>query len=106
MIEQRMKTPDNFIALDLRHVRTFVHVSDTGSINRAAPELGYSQLGLSQGIQIFERALRHRVFIRRPPGVGLTTAGGLALPYGRIVLTVIDQLRDDIRKDGPSAERS
>ncbi len=79
--------------LDLAHLRAFVHVTDTGSITRAAPSLGYSQPGLSQRLQNLERALGARLLTRGPDGVHPTPAGEVALTYARTILDTADRLR-------------
>lgn len=77
-------------SLDLRKIEDFVHVADLGSISQAAPQLGYSQPGLSQRIQTIERTLQCQLFIRGPQGVELTSAGTGALPYARMILSIKD----------------
>jgi DNA-binding transcriptional LysR family regulator len=77
-------------ALDLRKIGDFVHVAGLGSISQAAPQLGYSQPGLSQRIQTVELALQCQLFIRRPQGVELTSAGTGTLPYARMILSIND----------------
>jgi DNA-binding transcriptional LysR family regulator len=84
--------------LDLGLIRAFVHVCDFGSITGAAPELGYSQPGLSQRIQTLERILGKRLLIRGPQGVRPTTAGNAVLPYARMLLAIADTMRDDLNR--------
>jgi LysR family transcriptional regulator, benzoate and cis,cis-muconate-responsive activator of ben and cat genes len=93
--------------IDLAHVRAFVQVTETGSISRAAPGLGYSQPGLSQRIQAFERCVGARLLDRGADGVEPTPAGATALPYARMLLAIADTMRDQIdadRQRPPSAD--
>jgi DNA-binding transcriptional LysR family regulator len=79
--------------LDLAMVRAFVHTCDVGSITRAAPELGYSQPGLSQRLQALERVLGGRLLVREPGGVHPTPAGAAALPHARDLLATAETMR-------------
>ncbi len=82
--------------LDLALVRAFVHTTDTGSITAAAPDLGYTQPGLSQRIQTLERILGHRLLVRTAEGVHPTPAGRTALPHARTLLTIAETLHHDL----------
>jgi Bacterial regulatory helix-turn-helix protein, lysR family len=75
-------------ALDLDLLRAIVLVADVGSISRAAGVLGYSQPGLSQRLQVAERALGCRLFHRGPQGVKVTALGVVVLPYAKVLLSV------------------
>jgi DNA-binding transcriptional LysR family regulator len=85
-------------ALDLGQVLAFVRVAEVGSISAAASGLGYSQPGLSQRVQLMERALGCQLFRRGSRGVALTPTGVLALPYARIVLNVTQTMAVEITR--------
>jgi LysR family transcriptional regulator, nitrogen assimilation regulatory protein len=87
--------PNRPNTLDLAMVRAFVHTCDTGSITRAAPELGYSQPGLSQRLQTLERVLGVRLLVREPGGVHPTEAGAAVLPHARSLLATADTMRQE-----------
>jgi DNA-binding transcriptional LysR family regulator len=82
--------------LNMAHVRAFVEVADVGSITRAAPRLGYSQPGLSQRLQAFERGIGARLFDRGHRGVELTPEGLVALAHARELLAVTDRMHQQI----------
>lgn len=84
--------------MDVMLLRAFVQVSEAGSISRAAPELGYSQPGLSQRIQLLERRLGGRLFERGPQGVQLTARGAAALPYAKILIGVAEALDAEVAR--------
>jgi DNA-binding transcriptional LysR family regulator len=75
-------------ALDLDLLRAIVLTAERGSISAAAGVLGYSQPGLSQRLQVAERALGCRLFHHRPQGVKVTALGAVVLPYAKILLSV------------------
>lgn len=62
-------------APSLDHLRTFVTVSRTGSLRRAAQLLGVSQPTVSAHVQALEKELGFALFTRDPGGVTLTAKG-------------------------------
>jgi DNA-binding transcriptional LysR family regulator len=74
--------------LELRQLRAFVLLVDTGSLSATARVLGVAQSTMSEGVAALERALGTRIVVRKRGGHGiaLTTAGETLLPYARRVL--------------------
>lgn len=78
--------------MDLRKLRYFVAVAETGSISKAAAVLGLAQPALTQSLSRFEKEIGLRVLIRSRTGVQLTEGGQLLLDEGKELLARADML--------------
>lgn len=88
--------------MDLKSLRAFKKVCDTGSISKAADALYITQPGLSKSMARLEAECGHQLFERTSKGVTLT-------PYGCALYARIDQLvaiMDEIESDTLSLQRS
>jgi DNA-binding transcriptional LysR family regulator len=72
--------------MELRHLRYFAAVAETGNLSRAAEKLFIAQPPLSLQIRQLEEELGVVLFTRHPKGVRLTTAGQSLLPEARQLL--------------------
>lgn len=77
--------------MDLRQLKRFVTVAETGSFNRASELLAVSQPSLTRSIQLLEDGLDTRLFERGARGVTLTPVGEQLLPHARIILSEHDR---------------
>lgn len=80
--------------MDLRHLRYFVTVAETGHMTRAAALLGMQQPPLSQQIKALEQQLGFTLLQRHPKGVSLTDGGRQFLDEARRLLRDFDDMRD------------
>ena len=78
--------------LELRHLRAFVTVVETGGHTRAARNLGVSQSTVSETLSSLERTLGTELFRKGAKGVALTRSGEALLPYARRVLAATSEL--------------
>ena len=78
--------------LELRHLRAFVAVVETGGHTRAARSLGVSQSTVSETLISLERALGTELFRKGAKGVALTRSGEALLPHARRVLAQTSEL--------------
>ncbi|MFI5779923.1 LysR family transcriptional regulator [Nocardia sp. NPDC051570] len=67
---------DRFPEIDLRHLRYFSAIAETGGITEAARRLRIAQPSLSQQLAALERRVGARLFDRSPHGMQLTPAAG------------------------------
>jgi DNA-binding transcriptional LysR family regulator len=79
--------------MDLRHLRYFVTVAETGHVTRAAELLGMQQPPLSQTIKALEQELGLALLHRHPKGVSLTDAGRQFLDEARRLLRDFSDMR-------------
>lgn len=84
--------------LELRHLRVFVTVVETGAHTRAARSLGLSQSTVSETLTALERILGTTLF--RKPGKGsmLTPSGEALLPYARRILVLTGEAVTELAK--------
>jgi DNA-binding transcriptional LysR family regulator len=80
--------------MELRHLRYFIAVAETGSLSRAAEKLFIAQPPLSVQIRQLEDELGAALFMRHPKGVRLTAAGEALLPEARHLVQRAERLRD------------
>ncbi|HEX4440364.1 MAG TPA: LysR family transcriptional regulator [Thermoanaerobaculia bacterium] len=78
--------------LELRHLRAFVTVVETGGHTRAARSLGVSQSTVSETLSSLERTLGADLFRKGGKGVALTRTGEALLPYARRILALTGEL--------------
>lgn len=80
--------------MNLRLIRSFVTVAETGHIGRAAERLHISQPPLTRQIQQLESDMDVQLFTRTPRGVELTDAGTTFLEDARNLLQLADVARE------------
>lgn len=89
--------------LDLRKLRAFIALAETGSFRKAAKKVFLTQPALSQAIRALERELKVELVHRRP--FRLTPAGEVLLEEGRALLRQAQLLEERVRKAGQGGVR-
>ena len=84
--------------LELRHLRVFVTVVESGAHARAARSLGISQSTVSETLSALERALGTPIFRKAAKGSMLTPTGEALLPYARRMLALSSELVTELAK--------
>ncbi|MGW4807104.1 LysR family transcriptional regulator [Kitasatospora sp. NPDC004272] len=84
--------------IDTRTLRTFWGVVGAGSFTKAAQRLGYSQSSVTMQIRTLERIVGEPVFIRSSNGVRLTPAGETVWEYAKQLLSLVDNLEDELQR--------
>jgi LysR family hca operon transcriptional activator len=85
--------------MELRHLRYFVAVAETGSLTVAAERrLHTSQPSLSRQIRDLEDEVGAELFSRSARGVELTAAGRAFLDHARLALTQVDAATEAARR--------
>ena len=84
--------------IDVRLLRYFIAVAETGHMTRAAERLGIGQPPLSQQIRVLESQLGVTLYERLPRGMALTDADQAFLGDAYEVVRKLDQAVDDVRR--------
>jgi len=84
--------------MELRHLRYFVAVVETGSLTVAARKLHTSQPSLSRQIRDLEQEIGAQLLTRRARGIELTPAGRAFLEHARSVLSQVKAAADAARR--------
>src|ERR1700749_2542714 len=85
--------------MELRHLRYFVAVAETGSLTLAAEtRLHTAQPSLSRQIRDLEREVGVQLLTRSPQGTILTTAGRAFLDHARLALSQAEAATDAARR--------
>src|SRR5829696_4427296 len=89
---------------ELRLIRYFVAVGQTGNMTRAAQSLHISQPSLSAAIKQLEAQLGVELLSRRGRRIAITPAGEQLLRSGRELLAAADSLVDEVRQRGSAPQ--
>jgi LysR family transcriptional regulator, hca operon transcriptional activator len=93
--------------VELRHLRYFIAVAETGSLTQAAEHrLHTSQPSLSRQIRDLEGELGVPLLSRVARGVALTAAGRAFLDHARLALAQVDAAREAAQRAGEPAKQT
>ncbi|CAD6528022.1 Hca operon transcriptional activator HcaR [Paraburkholderia metrosideri] len=84
--------------MDLRHLRYFVAVAETGHFGRAAEQLHIVQPALSMQIRALEEEIGGALFMRTSRKVALTEAGALLLVEARRTLAQAERAKAIVQR--------
>jgi DNA-binding transcriptional LysR family regulator len=90
-------------SIDMRRLEQFVTVARTGSLGKAAQELGMTQPTLTRNMRGLETDVGTSLFARGPAGTVLTPAGGRFLPRAEELLNSLERALGEIEEDGAQA---
>ena len=83
--------------MDLRQLRYFIAIAETGSFSAASARLRIAQPALSQHVKAMETEFGVALLQRNPRGVALTEAGASLLSRARTIEAEFQGLRDHVR---------
>lgn len=86
--------------MDIRRLRSFIVIVDTGSITRAADVLHIAQPALSQQLAALEDHFQQKLLIRSQQGVTMTEAGRAVYRHAQIILRQMDLAQSDVKASG------
>src|SRR3954447_9784656 len=93
--------------MELRHLRYFIAVAETGSLTEAAERRLYtSQPSLSRQIRDLESQVGVELLSRSVRGIELTAAGKAFLDYARLALMHVDAAVETARRAAQPARRT
>jgi DNA-binding transcriptional LysR family regulator len=81
--------------LELRHLKVVCAIAETGSVTKAASQLGLAQPALTAQLQRIERTLGGPLFERDRRGARPTALGELVLSRARVLLPAMKGLQDE-----------
>jgi DNA-binding transcriptional LysR family regulator len=84
--------------LELRHLRVFLTVVETGAHTRAARTLGISQSTVSETLASLQRTLGTLLFRKTTKGLALTPSGELLRDYAKRTLALTSELMTELSK--------
>lgn len=83
--------------LDIRQIRSFLAIADTGSVTRAAEVLHVVQPAVSRQLKLLEEDVGAPLFERGRQGMVLTSDGRILVDHARRALRELDSARMEIR---------
>lgn len=83
--------------MDIRELRSFIHVARAGSFSRAASELYIAQPALSRQIAKLEAEIGVHLLVRYGRGVRLTAAGARLLERAEMITHMVNETGEQVR---------
>lgn len=89
--------------MEIKQLRNFIKIVEEGNITRAAQKLNMAQPPLSTQMHQLETELNCVLFERGTRSITLTDAGSLLYEKAKTILTLSDQIPEDINSLGTAA---
>ncbi|ENQ3079827.1 LysR family transcriptional regulator [Bacillus cereus] len=89
--------------MELRHLKTFIIVAESGGFTRAGERLGYTQSTITNHIQSLEAAIGSPLFDRLGKKVVLTEVGKHMLSYAQKILALSNEALESSQMNGESS---
>jgi DNA-binding transcriptional LysR family regulator len=86
----------NARGLDLAQLRTFIAVTEAGSVSGAAERVFLSQSSVSEQLKKLEERIGQPLFVRSKQGVAPTPAGAKLVEHARRIVAMCDAAFDDM----------
>ncbi|MCM3738289.1 LysR family transcriptional regulator [Bacillus cytotoxicus] len=86
--------------MELRHLKTFIIVAESGGFTRAGERLGYTQSTITNHIQLLEEEIGSPLFDRLGKKVVLTEVGGHMLSYAQKILALSNEALESSQMNG------
>ncbi|SAL86153.1 LysR family transcriptional regulator [Caballeronia arvi] len=83
--------------MDIRELRSFIHVARAGSFSRAAAELYIAQPALSRQVAKLEEEIGVELLARHGRGVRLTAAGARLLERAEMISNMVSETGEHVR---------
>ena len=83
--------------MNIRQLKQFLSIAQTGNISRSAKEQNISQPALTRSIKTLEESLNAELIERRANGVCLTPYGERLLDYAHVMVNDYNRVRGDIK---------
>lgn len=93
----RILSITKFERMDLKQLRTFIMVAESGSLSRASDRLRLAQPALSRQIKLLEGEIGFDLFVRTARGMQLTEHGSALLNRVSGLIKQLDNSVDDVR---------
>ncbi|MBL8697650.1 MAG: nitrogen assimilation transcriptional regulator NAC [Alphaproteobacteria bacterium] len=88
--------------MDMRRLKSFLKIVDTGSLTRAAAALNIAQPALSQQVASLEAHFGQKLLIRSQQGVTPTEAGRVLYRHAQTLLRQLEQAEGDVKRASAS----
>ena len=87
------------LGMELRQLKFFLEIADSGSLNKAARRLNITQPALSRLLNSFEQEIGSALFERHPTGMTLTQKGQRLVAYAEDMLRRANRLIEHLAGD-------